>query len=95
VKWNTQQGEIYGKVKKKLTSSTKIGGHKVNASDDDPRYLTESEKSGNEHQRVIGLSSGFRQHLADNPRAPPRGLAPFGMSPSWGYTWRRAPKIEE
>ena len=42
------QGETYGKVKKRLTSSTEVGGQKVNASDDDPRYLVESEKSGNE-----------------------------------------------
>jgi len=26
VKWNTPQGETYGKVKKKLTSSTQVGG---------------------------------------------------------------------
>lgn len=35
-------------MKKRLTSSTQVGGQKVNASDDDPRYLVESEKSGNE-----------------------------------------------
>ena len=48
VKWNTPQGETYGKVKKKLTSSANVNGQKVNASDDDPRYVVESEKSGNE-----------------------------------------------
>ncbi len=48
VKWNTPQGETYGKVKKRLTSTTEVGGQKVDASDDDPRYLVESEKSGNE-----------------------------------------------
>ena len=47
VKWNTPQGETYGKVKKRLTPSTEVGGQKVDASDD-PRYLVESEKSGNE-----------------------------------------------
>jgi hypothetical protein len=35
-------------VKKKLTSSTEVGGQKINASEDDPRYLVESEKSGKE-----------------------------------------------
>jgi hypothetical protein len=35
-------------VKKKLTSPTKVGGQKINASEDDPRYPVESEKSGNE-----------------------------------------------
>ena len=48
VKWNTPQDETFGKVKKKLTSTTEVGGQKVNASEDDPRYLIESEKSGNE-----------------------------------------------
>jgi hypothetical protein len=53
VKWNTPQGKTRGKVKKKLTSSTQVGGQKINASEDDPRYLIESEKSGKEsaHKR--------------------------------------------
>ena len=33
-------------VKKKLTSDTQIKGQKIRASEDDPRYLVESEKSG-------------------------------------------------
>ncbi len=48
VEWNTPQGKTRGKVKKKLTSNTEIGGQKINASEDDPRYLVESEKSGKE-----------------------------------------------
>lgn len=48
VKWNTPQGETYGKVKKKLTSNENVNGQKVNASNDDPRYVIESEKSGKE-----------------------------------------------
>jgi DUF2945 family protein len=48
VEWNTPQGKTRGTVKRKLTSATKIGGQKVNASEDDPRYLVESEKSGKE-----------------------------------------------
>ena len=48
VEWNTPQGKTQGKVKKKLTSSTEVGGQKINASDDDPRYLIESQKSGKE-----------------------------------------------
>ncbi len=57
VKWNTPQGETYGKVKKRLTSPTEVGGQKVNASDDDPRYLVESEKSGNEAAHKPGALS--------------------------------------
>jgi len=48
VEWNTPQGKTQRKVKKKLTSSTEVGGQKINASEDDPRYLIESEKSGKE-----------------------------------------------
>jgi Hypervirulence associated proteins TUDOR domain len=48
VEWNTPQGKTRGTVKKKLTSDTEVGGQKVSASEDDPRYLVESENSGNE-----------------------------------------------
>ncbi len=48
VEWNTPQGKTRGTVKKKLTSDTEVGGQKINASEDDPRYLLESEKSGKE-----------------------------------------------
>ena len=48
VEWNTPQGKTRGMVKKKLTSNTEVGGQKINASEDDPRYLVESEKSGKE-----------------------------------------------
>ena len=48
VEWNTPQGKTRGTVKKKLTSQTQVGGQKVNVSEDDPRYLVESENSGKE-----------------------------------------------
>jgi Hypervirulence associated proteins TUDOR domain len=48
VEWKTPQGKTWGTVKEKLTSETEVGGQKVNASEDDPRYLVESEKSGKE-----------------------------------------------
>ena len=48
VEWSTPQGKTHGTVKKKLTSDTEVGGQKLNASEEDPRYLVESEKSGKE-----------------------------------------------
>jgi hypothetical protein len=48
VEWNTPQGKTQGVVKEKLTSRTEVGGQTIAASDDDPRYLVESEKSGKE-----------------------------------------------
>ena len=46
VEWNTPQGKTQGKVVEKLTSRTEVSGQSVAASDDNPRYLVESEKSG-------------------------------------------------
>jgi Hypervirulence associated proteins TUDOR domain len=48
VSWNTSQGKTQGKVKRKLTSDTKVGGQKISASKEDPRYLVVSDKTGKE-----------------------------------------------
>lgn len=48
VEWETSQGETEGKVKRKLTKPTDIKGHHVAASKDNPEYLVESDKSGQE-----------------------------------------------
>ena len=57
VEWNTPQGMTRGTLKKKLTSDTKVGGQKISASEDDPRYLVESEKSGKEAAHRAGALS--------------------------------------
>ena len=46
VSWESSGGHSTGKVVKKLTGPTKIKGHKVAASKDNPEYLVESAKSG-------------------------------------------------
>jgi hypothetical protein len=46
VRWNTSQGETRGKVVKKQTTPTKIKGHTVAASKDNPEYIVKSDKSG-------------------------------------------------
>lgn len=46
VEWETSQGTTEGTVQKKLTSATKIKGHKVAASEDNPQFLVESDRSG-------------------------------------------------
>ncbi|MBW4487134.1 MAG: DUF2945 domain-containing protein [Trichocoleus desertorum ATA4-8-CV12] len=46
VEWNTAQGKTQGEVKKKLTSPTEVKGHSVAASQENPEYLVESEKTG-------------------------------------------------
>ncbi len=48
VEWDTPQGKTSGKVKKKLTASEQIKGHRAAASPQNPEYLVQSEKSGKE-----------------------------------------------
>ena len=47
VKWKTSQGATKGKVEKRITSDTKIKDNKVKASKDNPKYVVESDKTGN------------------------------------------------
>jgi hypothetical protein len=46
VTWNYAGNEVAGKVVKRLTEETQIKGHKVAASEDNPEYLVESDKTG-------------------------------------------------
>jgi hypothetical protein len=46
VRWNTSQGMTHGKVERKLTSETTVGGQKIAASPESPRYLVVSDKTG-------------------------------------------------
>ena len=45
VEWDTSQGKTVGRIKKKLTSPTRIKTHKVAASAKNPEYLMQTEKS--------------------------------------------------
>jgi hypothetical protein len=46
VSWNSPQGETSGHVTRVIKEHTKLDGHVVNGSPDDPSYEVESEKSG-------------------------------------------------
>jgi hypothetical protein len=46
VEWDSSGGHSIGKVVKKVTSPTKIKGHEVAASKDNPEYIVKSDKSG-------------------------------------------------
>ena len=48
VKWNTAQGETTGTIEEKLTEPIQIKNYDVKASDEDPKYLVESEQTGSE-----------------------------------------------
>lgn len=47
VEWHGP-GKVQGTVKKKLTKPMDIKGHHVAASNDEPQYLVESDKTGKE-----------------------------------------------
>jgi hypothetical protein len=46
VSWSTSQGRTQGKVVEKRTKDFQFAGQKFTASDDEPAYIVESEKSG-------------------------------------------------
>ena len=46
VTWKSHGGTAHGTVEKKQTSDTKIKGHTVRASSDDPQYIVKSDNGG-------------------------------------------------
>lgn len=44
VTWKSHGGTAHGTVRKKQTTPTKIKGHTVAASKDDPQYIVETDK---------------------------------------------------
>ncbi|MEI2275944.1 DUF2945 domain-containing protein [Paenarthrobacter ilicis] len=46
VEWNTPQGKTHGKIVEKKTSDFEFEGNTHRASDDEPQYVVESEKTG-------------------------------------------------
>lgn len=48
VSWNTHGTTTEGTVEKKITEETEAGGRTVKASEDEPQYLVETDKSHKE-----------------------------------------------
>jgi hypothetical protein len=46
VRWNTTQGETHGTVVERRTSDFQFAKQHFTASEDEPMYIVESEKSG-------------------------------------------------
>lgn len=46
VSWESAQGTIRGKIIRKLTKPMEIKGHHVTASKEQPQWLVESDKTG-------------------------------------------------
>jgi hypothetical protein len=51
VEWNFRGRNVSGRIRRRLTSRTEIGGQVVAASKDDPRYVVRSDRSGKETTR--------------------------------------------
>ncbi len=57
VKWKSHGGEAHGHVEKKLTSDTKIKGHQVRASKEEPQFLVKSDSgSGQAAHKASALT---------------------------------------
>ena len=65
VEWNFRGRKVVGKVRKRLTARTEVGGQVVAASKDDPRYLVRSERAGKETAPPVA-----RRRLTYGWRAP-------------------------
>ena len=44
VKWKSHGGEAQGRIVRKQTEPTRIKGHKVAASEDDPQFIVETDE---------------------------------------------------
>jgi Hypervirulence associated proteins TUDOR domain len=51
VEWNFRGRTVTGRVRRRLETRTEIGGQIVAASNDDPRYVVRSDRSGKETTR--------------------------------------------
>lgn len=51
VEWRYRGRTVTGRVRRRLTKRTVLGGRVVAASSDDPRYVVRSERSGKETTR--------------------------------------------
>lgn len=50
VSWNSEAGRVRGTIKKKITSEIKFKGYTVHASEEEPQYLIDSDKT--DHQAM-------------------------------------------
>ena len=58
VTWRSHGGQAEGRVVREITSDTEAAGRVVRASEDDPQYEVESEKSGG---RAVHKPSALHQ----------------------------------
>lgn len=56
VGWNSSGGEAHGKVVRKQTEPTRIKGHKVAASPENPQYIVETDEGKRAAHKPEALS---------------------------------------
>ena len=56
VSWQSHGGTAHGKVVKKQTSPTRIKGHKVAASPDNPEYIVETDDGKKAAHKAAALT---------------------------------------
>jgi hypothetical protein len=56
VSWNSHGGKAHGKIVKAITSPTRIKGHVVAASEDNPEFVVETEEGKRAAHRPGALS---------------------------------------
>ena len=56
VKWSSHGGTAHGKIVRKLTEDCDIKGHHVSASDEDPRWLVETDDGDRAAHKAEALS---------------------------------------
>jgi hypothetical protein len=54
VAWNFRGRTVTGSVRRRLTARAEVGGQVVAASEDDPRFVVRSDRSGKETTRRPG-----------------------------------------
>ena len=57
VSWNTPQGRTEGRIVERKTTDFRLAGQQFRASDDEPMFVVESDKSG---ARAAHKSSALR-----------------------------------
>ncbi len=56
VTWQSHGGTAHGTVEKKQTSDTRIKGHVVRASKDEPQFIVRSDKGGKAAHKAQALT---------------------------------------
>jgi hypothetical protein len=56
VSWKSHGGTAHGEVVKKQTTDTKIKGHQVRASPEEPQYIVKSDKGGKAAHKAQALT---------------------------------------